>query len=434
MSRGSALYDRARRRIPGGAQLLSKQPERFLPDGWPAYYRWARGVEVEDLDGRRYVDVSIHAVGACPLGYADPDVDAAVIEAIRAGSTSTLNAPEEVELAELLCELHPWAEMARFTRAGGEAMSVAVRIARAASGRERVAFSGYHGWHDWYLAANLGDPHALDAHLLPEVRVAGVPAALLGTAIPFDARDPASIESVMREHGESLAAIVLEPAHRSVPSAGELAPLRDWATRLGAVLVFDEITSGFRMAPGGVHLEIGVEPDLVVFAKAMSNGYPMGAVLGRREVMEVAADGFISSSAWSERVGPVAALATIRKIREERVPEHLVATGQRMREGWEGLAGAHGLEIETRGLPPIPTFRFGPPDRTDAMATLYTRCMLDAGFLASNAFYASYAHRPEHVKAALEASDRAFGRVRSALDRDALPGAVARSSPGRRRV
>jgi glutamate-1-semialdehyde aminotransferase len=175
---GQRLYTQAKTRIPGGTQLLSKRPEMFLPDQWPSYYSRARGVEVWDLDGNKYIDMSYNGIGACVLGAADPDVDEAVKAAIDAGSMSTLNAPEEVELAELLCELHPWAEMVRYARSGGEAMAIAVRIARAKTRRDRVAFCGYHGWHDWYLAANLAEEKALDGHLLPGLEPTGVPRGL----------------------------------------------------------------------------------------------------------------------------------------------------------------------------------------------------------------------------------------------------------------
>ncbi|MGH8442915.1 MAG: aminotransferase class III-fold pyridoxal phosphate-dependent enzyme [Nevskiaceae bacterium] len=428
MSKSQDLVARARRRIPGGTQLLSKRPELFLPDQWPAYYRSARGVEVEDADGRRYVDVTHHSVGACPLGYADPDVDRAVIAAIEAGSTSTLLAPEEVELAELLCELHPWAEMTRYTRGGGEAMAVAVRIARAATGRERVAFSGYHGWHDWYLAANLGDRAALDGHLLPAIEPAGVPPSLVGTVVAFPWGDAAALDAVAGRHGRDLAAIVLEPARYALPPPGYLAHVRAVAARLGAVLVLDEVTSGFRLNVGGYHLLEGVVPDLAVFAKGIANGFPMGAVIGTRPVMEAALGCFISSTSWSERTGPVAALATIRKLQARRVPQHLAAMGLRMRAGWEAAAARHSLPVVTRGIAPLPSFAFEHAEAR-ALATLYTQCMLDQGFLASGAFYASLAHAPEVVDAALAATNESFAELRRALDagrvRKALRGRVA---------
>src|SRR5262245_61909353 len=160
-------YREAKNLIPGGTQLLSKRPELYLPDQWPTYYTRAKGVEVWDLDGKRYIDMMSAAIGACPLGFADDDVNAAVKRAIDLGNATSINCIEEVELAELLIEVHPWAHMVRYARSGGEAMAIAVRIARAATGRDVVAICGYHGWHDWYLAANLASEKALDGHLLP---------------------------------------------------------------------------------------------------------------------------------------------------------------------------------------------------------------------------------------------------------------------------
>lgn len=416
MSAGQRLYARARRLIPGGTQLLSKRPELFLPDGWPAYYRRARGIEVEDLDGRRYLDVSHHSVGACPLGYADPEVDAAVSAAIAAGSASTLNCAEEVALAELLCELHPWAEMVRYARGGGEAMAVAVRLARAAAGRERVAVAGYHGWQDWYLAANL-DADRLRDLLLPEVPAAGVPGALRGTVVTFKFGDDADLERLAAEWGGTLAAIVVEPARYAAPPHGYLDRVAELARRVGAVAIFDEITTGFRLGIGGAHLGYGAEPDVAVFAKGISNGYPMAAVLGRRAVMEAAERTFLSSTAWSERIGPAAALATIARLRQHDVPAHLAAMGDRMRAGWELLAARHGLRLSPRGVAPLPSFRLDHGEDSAALLTLHTQCMLDAGFLAGGAFYPSFAHQREDVDRALEATDRSFAVLAEAVAR-----------------
>jgi len=414
VSRGTELYRRARELIPGGTQLLSKRPELFLPDHWPAYYRSARGVEVVDLDGRRYIDISHHGVGACPLGYADPDVDAAVIEAVRQGTMATLNCPEEVELAELLVQLHPWADMVRYTRTGGEAMSVAVRIARAATGRDRIAVAGYHGWHDWYLAANLTQD-ALHDLLLPEVPAAGVPGALAGSVVPFAFADPADLDRVAGAWGGSLAAIVLEPARHAAPPPGYLARVAEVAHRVGAVTIHDEITSGFRMGIGGAHLMFGGAPDIAVYAKGMSNGYPMAAILGRRAVMEAVQRTFISSTYWTERIGPTAALAAIAKLRDRGVPAHLADMGERMRTGWRALARQHRLQCTVRGIPPLPSFSFQHGADSAVLATLYTQCMLDQGYLAGGAFYPSLAHQAGHIDRALEATDRSFAILAAAL-------------------
>lgn len=279
MGRGQELYLKARALIPGGTQLLSKRPEMFLPEQWPTYYARAKGAETWDLDGRRYIDVSHFGVGACVLGFADADVDRAVMEAIAAGTMSTLNCPEEVELAELLLELHPWAEMVRYARCGGEIMAVSIRIARAATGREKVAFCGYHGWQDWYLAANLSEEHALDGHLLQGLEPAGVPRGLTGTMLPFHYNDLDEFRALVAKHGDDLAAVVMEPARSKGPAPGFLEEIRATTRTLGAVLLFDEVTSGFRLNTGGIHLTMGVVPDLAAFAKALGNGYAMAAVI-----------------------------------------------------------------------------------------------------------------------------------------------------------
>jgi glutamate-1-semialdehyde aminotransferase len=310
-STGAKLWTRAKKIIPGGGQLLSKRSERFLPEYWPAYYKKAKGCEVWDLDGRHYFDFAQMGVGSCILGYADSEVDSQVIKAIQKGSMCTLNCSEEVRLAELLVELHPWAEMARFARTGGEACSIAVRIARAFSGRDKVAFCGYHGWHDWYLSANIANLKNLDGQLLPGLAPAGVPRSLREASFPFVYNEVESLKQIVRLHGSNLAAIIMEPVRGASPSPGFLEAVREIADKTNAVLIFDEVTSGFRMCLGGYHLITNVKPDLAVFAKGMSNGYPAAAVIGKKKIMNAAQESFISSTSWTERIGSVAAIATI---------------------------------------------------------------------------------------------------------------------------
>lgn len=416
---GQSLYRKAKTKIPGGTQLLSKRPEMFLPDQWPSYYSRARGVEVWDLDGNKYIDMSYNGIGACVLGAADPDVDQAVKAAIDGGSMSTLNAPEEVELAELLCELHPWAEMVRYARSGGEAMAIAVRIARARTRRDRIAFCGYHGWHDWYLAANLAEEKALDGHLLPGLEPAGVPRGLLGTALPFRYNHIEELHAIVSKYSGELAAIVMEPIRDHDSEPGFLEEVRDIATRLGAVLIFDEITAGFRLNTGGAHLLYGIQPDMAVFAKAMSNGYPMAAVIGRGDVMQAAQTTFISSTYWTDRVGPVAALATIRKHRRCDVSKHLMRVGSLVQEGWQTAAKRAGLPIEVSGIAPLGHFTFDGEEK-QAVQTLFTQLMLERGFLATNAFYSTYAHQDQHIKSYLESAEQVFAQVAEALGSDTV--------------
>jgi glutamate-1-semialdehyde 2,1-aminomutase len=330
---------------------------------------------------------------------------------------STLNCPEEVELAELLVEIHPWAEMARFARAGGEAMAVAARIARAATGRDQIAFCGYHGWHDWYLSANLAEDHALDGHLLPGLQPAGVPAGLTGTMLPFHYNNIDELRALVASHGTALAAIVMEPARDQGPASGFLSEIRQIASTTGAVLIFDEVTSGLRLTSGGAHLVYGVDPDIAVFAKAIGNGYPMAAIIGRRAVMEAAQSSFISSTSWTERIGPTAALATIRKHRRLAVASHLIRVGESVQRAWRVAGREVGLRVSVSGIAPLGHLSFD-YSNGDALMTLFTQEMLDRGFLASGAFYASYAHRPEHLSAYESALRDVFGVVAEALKAD----------------
>ncbi|MBE3120101.1 MAG: aminotransferase class III-fold pyridoxal phosphate-dependent enzyme [Candidatus Atribacteria bacterium] len=412
---GQDLYLKAKARIPGGTQLLSKRPEMFLPDQWPSYYSRARGVEVWDLDGNKFIDMSYNGIGACILGAADPDVDSAVKAAIEAGSMSTLNCPEEVELAELLCELHPWAEMVRYARSGGEAMAITVRIARAHTHRDRIAFCGYHGWHDWYLAANLAEERALDGHLLPGLNPAGVPRGLLGTALPFRYNHIEELKEIVSKYRGELAAIAMEPIRDHDPEPGFLDQVREIATQIGAVVIIDEVSAGFRLNTGGAHLVLGIQPDIAVFAKAMSNGYPMAAVIGKGEVMQAAQSTFISSTYWTERIGPAAALATILKHRRCDVSKQLIRMGTLVQEGWRTAAKRADLPIEVGGIAPLGHFTFE-CEQKQAARTLFTQLMLERGFLATNAFYATYAHEDQHIESYLESTEQVFAQVAEALE------------------
>ncbi|MDP3784902.1 MAG: aminotransferase class III-fold pyridoxal phosphate-dependent enzyme [bacterium] len=415
MGKSQKLWKRAKNIIPGGSGLLSMRAEIFLPEKWPAYFRKAKGVEVWDLDGRKYVDMAyLGGVGACILGYADPDVNRAVSRVIENGSIATLNAPEEVELAELLLKLHPWAGMVRYARTGGEAMAVAVRIARAFTGRDKIAFCGYHGWHDWYLAANLADNKNLDGHLLPGLEPKGVPRALKGTSLPFHYNRIEELERIAKKHKGELAAIVVEPLRHQEPRNNFLEDIRKIASRVEAVLIFDEISIGWRLNVGGAHLVYGVNPDIAVFAKAISNGYPMAAIIGRKRVMNAAQESFISSTYWTERIGPAAAIATIKKLRAKNVPAHLDKLGAAIQAGWEELAAKHGLLLTILGPNPIPNLSFN-YSNSQAVRTLFTQEMLKRGFLATSSVYLSWAHKPEHVKKYLEASDKVFTIISEAL-------------------
>jgi len=302
---GVDLWERAQKVIPGGNMLLSKRSEQFLPGAWPSYFKKASGCHVWDLDGNKYTDVSIMGIGTNILGYGHPEVDEVVRNVVNDGNMSTFNCPEEVYLAEKLVEMHPWADMVKFARSGGEANSIAIRIARAASGKDNVAMCGYHGWHDWYLAANLGNSEGLDGHLLPGLPTSGVPRGLQSTIFPFSYNNIDELELLVRT--KNIGIIKMEVSRSEGPQNGFLEKVRALATKNNVVLIFDECTSGFRETFGGLHKKYGVEPDLAVFGKAIGNGYALTAVIGKQEVMEYAQASFISSTFWTERIGPAAA-------------------------------------------------------------------------------------------------------------------------------
>lgn len=415
---GQKLWKRAKQVIPGGNMLLSKRAEMFLPEQWPAYFSKASGCRVWDLDGREFVDMSIMGIGTNTLGYGHPEVDDAVRATIAAGNMSTLNCPEEVYLAEKLIELHPWADMARFARSGGEANAIAIRIARAASGKDKVAFCGYHGWHDWYLAANLADDRNLAGHLLPGLDPRGVPQELRGTVLPFNYNNFAELEALADTH--DLGVISMEVVRNKGPQDDFLQKVRDLATSRGIVLIFDECTSGFRQTYGGLHKEYGVEPDMAMFGKAMGNGYAITATIGRREVMEAAQGTFISSTFWTERIGPTAALKTLEVMGRTRSWEQITRIGRDITERWKALAVSHGLSISTSGLPALTGFAVDGP-RALAYKTLITQEMLAKGYLASTAVYTSTAHTPDVVDGYFAALDPVFALIRECEEgRDVL--------------
>ena len=428
---GWALWQKACRLMPGGGQLLSKRPELFAPEQWPTYFSKAEGCRVWDLAGRDYVDMQM-SVGQAICGYADPDVDAAVLRRIANGVTTTLNSPDEVALAELLCEIFECAEMVRFARTGGEALAVAVRIARAHTGRDRVAFCGYHGWSDWYLAANLVGTDTLDGHLLPGLAADGVPKGLTGTVLPFEYNHAEQLDALLSAHPGEFAAIIMEPIRQHEPAPDFLPMVRRLADDHGCVLIFDEVTVGFRYAMGGAQEVLGVTGDMAVIAKAMSNGYAMSAVMGRRDVMNAAQRTFISSSYWTEGVGPAAALATIEKLRAVDAPRHFWRLGERVQQGLRDKAAEHGLAVRVLGRPPLTAMAFDFGSDPMAISTLYSQEMLARGYLASKSVILSLAHDDAVVDGYLSAVGETFGVLAESVAADdvasRLRGPVAQST------
>jgi len=298
-------------------------------------------------------------------------------------------------------------------------MAIAVRIARAHTGRDIVVICGYHGWHDWYLAANLGTKNALGEHLIPGLSPAGVPQALKGTTLVFSYNDLASLAKVVKKNKGQIAAIIMEPIRNVEPSPGFLKGVRKLADKAGAVFIFDEISSGFRMNCGGAHLLYGVEPDMAVFSKALGNGFPIAAIIGRSHVMGSAQKSFISSTMWTESIGPAAALAVIRKFKKFKVQKHLMAMGRLVQEGWQKAGNKNGLALKVSGIYPLSHFVFDDTEHL-VMKAFFIQEMLNKGFLASNLFYPMYAHKRADVSAYLKAVDQVFARIRQLKDNGGL--------------
>lgn len=411
---GQKLYQKAKTLIPGGTMLLSKRPEMFLPENWPSYFSKAKGCKVWDLDGKEYIDMSIMGIGTNTLGYGNDEVDNAVIETVKKGNMSTFSCPEEVMLAEKLVEINPWADMVRFARSGGEANSIAIRIARAASGKDKVAICGYHGWHDWYLSANHNEGDELSGHLLPGLSPNGVPKNLKDTVFPFNYNNYDELFAIVENN--DIGVIKMEVVRNFGPENNFLQKVRDLANQKNIVLIFDECTSGFRETFGGIYKKYGVEPDMAMYGKTIGNGYALTAVVGKKSVMEAAQKTFISSTFWTERIGPTAALKTLEVMSAMKSWEVITGIGEKMQQKWKDLASSHNLSISVSGIPSLSTYSFN-SEQAMEYKTYITQEMLKKGILASTHFYACTEHSDENI-------DRYFNEL------DTVYKAISKSEKG----
>jgi glutamate-1-semialdehyde 2,1-aminomutase len=406
---GQNLYRKAKKIIPGGNHLLSKRPELFLPNIWPAYYSKAKDCFIWDLDNNKYIDMSFMSVGTNSLGYSNNSIDEKVILALKNSNMSTLNCPEEVELAEKLIDLHNWADMVRFARTGGEANAISIRIARAATGRDKIAICGYHGWHDWYISANLSSDNSLNNHLLEGLSSAGVPKGLANTVFPFNYNDIDALKKIVKENPD-LAAIKMEVVRSSEPKEGFLEEIRKICTDNSIVLIFDECTSGFRETFGGVHKKYNVTPDLCMFGKALGNGYAITAVIGKKEIMQSAQDTFISSTFWTERIGPTAGIATLNEMERLKSWDIITTTGKTIKNNWQKLASENNINIEITGMDALATFVIK-SDSWLKYKTYITQEMLNQGFITSNVIYSSTKHSEKIVNQYFESLSNVFKKI-----------------------
>ena len=386
ISKSQKLWKRANSIILGGNSLISKNPNVFLPNGWPTYFVKSKGYNIWDLNNKKLIDMSLMGVGTNILGYCNTEVDNAVKKNIDFGNMTTLNCPEEVHLAEKLISMHDWADKVKFARTGGEANTLAIRIARAAVAKENIAFCGYHGWHDWYLSANLKNNSRLDTHLIPGLDPVGVPNSLKNTSFGFNYGDYKKLEQLVRE--KNIGIIKMEVARNKEPDIKFLKKVRNLATKKNIVLIFDECTTGFRQFFGGLHQVVNIVPDIAIYGKALGNGYAITAVIGKDSVMEKAKDSFMSSTFWTERIGPTAALKTLEIMERDKTWIRITNLGNKLIKIWKKIALRNNLKIKIFGLPTLAKFSIESTN-FQAYKTFITQEMLKKGFLAANGVYIS---------------------------------------------
>ena len=405
---GQVKWSEAKKFIAGGNMLFSKRPDRFLPERWPAYFKKAKGCNVYDLDDKRYIDMTIMGVGTNILGYANSKVDNAVSKRIKKGNMTTLNCVEEVDLAKKLIKIHPWSSKVRFARSGGEANSIAIRLARASTKKQNIAFCGYHGWHDWYLATNLRSKKNLNDHLLDGLKIGGVSNKLRDTIYPFKYNDFKNLKKIVLKY--NIGIIKMEVVRDDPPKNNFLKKVRKLADEKKIILIFDECTSGFRECLGGIHKKYKVEPDLLMLGKALGNGYPITAVLGTKNIMESINKTFISSTFWTDSSGPTAALKTLEIMEKTKSWDYITQLGAFIKENWRRLSIKHNLKVKISGINSLCKFNFISKNN-QKYKTLITQEMLNKGILATNIVYVSVAHNKLIINKYLSELDRIFSII-----------------------
>ena len=397
------LYKKALTLIPGGTMLFSKKPELYLPSKWPTYYSKCKGINIWDISNNKLNDFYF-GVGQNTLGYCNKNVDSKVIKACKDGNMSSLNCTEEVKLAEKLVELHPWSDMVKFARSGGEINSIAMRIARAASGNDKVAICGYHGWHDWYLAANINNNKNLNQHIIKGLNPLGVPNNLKNTTFPFSYNNIEQLKKIIKEH--KIGTIMMEEQRDKKPENNFLKKVKELCKKNKIILIFDECTSGFRQCLGGLHKVYKVQPDMAIFGKALGNGYAITALIGKKEIMNVAQKTFISSTFWTERIGYAAGLSTLSEMNKVKSWEIISKNGRLVKKLWKEIATNNNLNISISGIDALPIFQFD--ENHLEYKTLMTQEMLKNKYLVSNVIFMSTLHDEKKIYKYIDFLEKAF--------------------------
>jgi glutamate-1-semialdehyde aminotransferase/spore coat polysaccharide biosynthesis protein SpsF (cytidylyltransferase family) len=397
MSSANKLWKKAKTIIPGGAMLFSKRQEVFLPDHWPTYFSKSKGCTIWDLDKKKYYDLSLMGVGTNLLGYSNSKVDKFVEKTVKKGNMTTLNCPEEVKLAETLIDMHPWSDMAKFTRSGGEANAVAIRIARTFSKKKKIMVCGYHGWHDWYLSSKIKNQKLFNNHLPKSIKTNGVPSTLGNDIFIFKYNDIENFINIYKKNKNQIGIVKMEVSRNYPPNKNYLEFIRKFCDKEKLLLIFDECTSGFRETYGGLHLKYNVNPDILILGKALGNGYAINAIIVKKFVMKFAEKTHISSTFWTERIGPTAALATLKEMKRIKSWKYVTKYGSYIKSEWSKIFKENNLKTEINGLDSMPVFNFKQKKMNQAYKSFIILEMLKKGFLTSNSLYVSTAHTPHII-------------------------------------
>ena len=403
---GKKLYKYAKTIIPGGTTLFSKRSELHLPNNWPAYFSKAINTNVWDLKGNKYLDMFC-AVGTSILGYKNHNINKSIIKNIQKGNLTTLNCPEEVYLSKQILKDHPWASMAKFTRGGGEANAVAIRIARSCTQNKNVAFCGYHGWHDWYLSANINSKKNLDQHLMPGLNYDGVPKNLENTSFPFPYNNFQYLLKLIDK--KKIGIIKMEVMRNIKPQKEFLQKIRQICNKKKIILIFDECTSGYRENMGGIHLKFKVNPDIAIFGKSLGSGFAINAVIGKKEIMKRAENTFISSTFWGERIGYTAALSSLKEFKRLNAFKKIKDNGKLIKSIWLELSERYKVPIKVSGTDAIPSFEF--INNHIEKKTFLTQQMLKNKILATNLIYINIFHNQKNINKYIKILQNIFHKI-----------------------
>ncbi len=407
------LWIRSKNIIPGGNMMLTKRPENILKSNWPAFFTKAEGCFIWDYNKKKYLDFYLMGVGTNILGYNNKIINSAVKKKIDKGNISSLNNIEELLLAEKLKKIDPWAECVQFARTGGDANSIAIRIARAYTKSSKIAICGYHGWHDWYLSANLNKKNNLNQHLFSGLDISGVPKELKKTVFPFMYNDFDYLKKIVKKYAIKI--IKMEVIRREAPKNNFLKKIRSFCNKNNIILIFDECTSGFRETLGGYYKKFSVIPDILIYGKAIGNGFPITTVLSKRKFFNVASKTFISSTFWSEGVGPTAALKTIELMERKKSWILISQTGKHLKKRIKKLFVKHKIDGVIKGIDAIIKIEFKTNNKVKIK--YISQEMLKKNILAGPNIFVSIAHKNNHIKKYLNALDVILYKIKKHNDR-----------------